>query len=234
MSVRPAFRSLMALLLVLPFAPWVSVAKGEDGGFVSVFDGMTLTGWNGKPEFWSVRDEAITGETTPEKPTDGNTFLIFKDEIGDFEFRVKVRILSGNSGIQFRSIDKGNFVVHGYQTDVDSADKYMGDLYEEGGRGVLAKGGDKVSIGMNGDKTIVGKFSDRRDIAAAIKPLDWNEYVVIAKGNRIIQKVNGVNTVDLIDNEEGKARAKGVLAFQLHAGPPMRVQFKDIRIKHLR
>ncbi len=234
MSAKLNFLFLLTPLLALTFAPSVSVASEEDDGFVSIFDGTTLTGWNGKPEFWSVRDGAVTGETTAEKPTDGNTFLIFKDEVSDFELRVKVRIFGGNSGIQFRSVNKGNSVVHGYQTDVDSTDKYMGDLYDEGGRGVLAKGGDKVSIGMKGDKTIVAKLSDRRDIISAINPMDWNTYVVIAKGNRIIQKINGLNTVDLVDNEKGRARANGVLAFQLHAGPPMRVQFKDIRIKRLR
>jgi hypothetical protein len=209
-------------------------ATSADDEFENIFDGNSLDGWRGKSQFWSVREGAITGETTDQHPTDGNTFLIFNGNVADFELRLKVKILSGNSGVQFRSVDMGNFVVHGYQTDIDSTEKYLGDLYEEGGRGILAKGGQKVKIGEDGSKAVVGKTHERQEIASVVRWRDWNDYHVVAKGNRLVQEINGLQTVDLIDNQHDKARAEGILALQLHAGPPMLVQFRDIQLKRLR
>jgi hypothetical protein len=127
-----------------------------------------------------------------------------------------------------------DFVVHGYQADIDSTEKYLGDLYDEGRRGLLARGGDKVEISENGNNVIVGKTNDRKKIARAVRWGDWNDYRVTAMGNRFVQEINGLKTVDVIDNENGKARAEGVLALQLHAGPPMLVQFKEIKLKRLK
>ncbi len=205
----------------------------DDDDFKDIFDGRSLDGWRGKSQFWSVRNGAITGETTEKNPTDGNTFLIFGSSVADFELRLKVRIVGGNSGIQFRSVDMGNFVVHGYQTDIDSTEKYLGDLYEEGGRGILAKGGERVDIGEDGNKVVVGGIHGRHEIAAAVRWQDWNSYYVIAKGNRFLQEINGIQTVEIVDRERSKVRAEGILALQLHAGPPMLVQFKDIQLKRL-
>jgi hypothetical protein len=219
----------MALSLV-----WIVPARvPAQDGFENIFDGQSLDGWRGKSQFWSVRDGAITGETTAENWTDGNTFLISSGKVADFELRLKVKILSGNSGIQYRSVDLENFVVSGYQADIDSEGKVFGDLYEERGRGVLAKSGDKVEISENGNK-VVGKVNDPDSIARALRLRDWNDYRVIAKGNRLVQEINGVRTVDVTDREQNKARKDGILALQLHAGPPMLVQFKDIRLKRLR
>ena len=202
----------------------------ERGGFEDIFDGKSLNGWRGKPGFWSVSDGAITGETTQQNPIDRNTFLIFDKTASDFELRAKVRILAGNSGIQFRSVDLGDFVVHGYQTDVDSTEKYLGDLYDEGGRGILAKGGDKVEIDEDGKKVVIGKTGDRRKILGAVRWKKWNDYRVIVRGNRIIQKINGILTVDVVDRDKN-ARRDGILALQLHAGVPMLVQFKNLELK---
>ena len=152
----------------------------------------------------------------------------------DFELQLKFKIVGGNSGIQYRSADKGNHVVSGYQADIDSGETYIGILYEEGGRGILAERGQKVSIGADGKKQVTGKTGDSKEIAAAVKKEDWNEYVVIAKGNHLVQKINGLMTIDVTDDESGKARSSGILALQLHAGPPMTVQFKDIQIKELK
>jgi hypothetical protein len=121
--------------------------------------------------------------------------------------------------------------VHGYQADIDAKDSLFGDLYEEGGRGVLAKAGERVEIGKDGNKIIVAKFAKSDEIAAAIRWSDWNNYRVIARGSRLIQEVNGVRMVDVIDKQKDKARRQGVLALQLHAGAPMFVQFRDIRLK---
>jgi hypothetical protein len=129
-----AIRLSVALIFVLIGVRMASVPVGANDGFEQIFDGKSLDGWSGKPQFWSVRDGAITGETTKENPTDINTFLIFDGgKVSDFELRLKVKILNGNSGVQYRSANMGNFVVHGYQADVDSTTTFLGDLYEEGG-----------------------------------------------------------------------------------------------------
>src|SRR5204862_8255283 len=119
------------------------------------------------------------------------------------------------------------------QADIATEDKYMGILYEEGGRAVLAERGNKVEITAKGEKQVVGKTEDSAAILKDIKKEDWNEYVVIAKGNHLIQKINGHTTADVTDNQKEKSAATGILALQLHAGPPMMVQFKDIEIKVL-
>jgi hypothetical protein len=209
------------------------LARAEEG-VKKLFNGQTLEGWSGNEKFWSVKDGAITGQTTKENPTQGNTFLIYKDEVKDFELKLKFKIVGGNSGIQYRSADQGNFVVGGYQADIDSGETYIGILYEERGRGILAQRGEKVVIGADGKKEVVGKTGDSKEIAAAVKKEDWNEYEVIAKGNHLIQKINGHVTVDVTDNESAKAKEAGILALQLHAGPPMTVQFKDIQFKELK
>lgn len=209
-------------------------AAAEDDGFKTIFDGKTLEGWNGKPEFWSVKDGCITGTTTKEKPTPGNTFIIFKEPVGDFELHLKYKIVGGNSGIQYRSVDKGNNVVHGYQADFEAGDTYSGILYEEGGRGILCNRSKKVEIGADGKKVETSGPATNEEIVKAIKKEDWNDYVVIAKGNHLIHKINGLQTAEITDNQKDKAKEKGILALQLHAGPPMVVQFKDIKIKELK
>ena len=157
-------RSLTAVLLAaslgLALAARAEDSKPDAEGFVPIFDGKTLDGWDGNPDFWSVQDGVITGQTTAEKPTKGNTFLVWrKSEPGDFELRLEFRIVGGNSGVQYRSKEIGKWVVNGYQADIDSAPNggYVGILYEEGGRGILAQRGTTVSIppGVGGkDKAI--------------------------------------------------------------------------------
>jgi hypothetical protein len=230
-----AIRLSVALICILIGVRMASVPAGADDGFEQIFDGKSLDGWSGRPQFWSVRDGAITGETTEENPTDVNTFLIFNgDEVSDFELRLKVKILNGNSGVQYRSANMGNFVVHGYQADVDSTTAFLGDLYEEGGRGLLARAGHKVEIREDGSKVVVGETTALEEIAKAVQWQDWNDYRVIARGNHLVQDINGLRTVDVVDRDADRSAREGVLALQLHAGEPMRVQFKDIQLKRLR
>jgi hypothetical protein len=209
-------------------------ASAEDA--VSLFDGKSLDGWDGNPKFWSVKDDAITGTTTADNPTNGNTFLIWKKgELKDFELSLKFRIEGGNSGIQFRSKDKGDWRVNGYQADFDAPNGWTGSFYEEGGRGILAKRGQKIEVTENGEKKDVGTTTPEKEIVESIKKDGgWNDYVVICKGNQITFKVNGLTTVELTDNQASNAAASGILALQLHAGPPMVVQFKDIMLKELK
>ncbi len=223
----------MVGLAVLLTAATAADNTGE--GFACLFDGKTLDGWEGKPQFWSVRDGALTGQTTAENPTKGNTFIIWRGgKVADFELRLKFRMEGGNSGIQYRSTEMDNFVVGGYQADFDSGNNYTGILYEERGRGILVPRCKKLVVRQDGSKEVVGSTCDEKDLVASLKKGDWNEYVVIAQGNHLIQKINGFTTVDVTDKQQEKSRAEGILALQLHAGPPMLVQFKDIQLKQLK
>jgi len=224
---RTANFILAVFVLSLTICPF-SIA--DDNSFKPIFDGKSLKGWEGK-DFWSVEDGAITGQTTKEKPTKGNTFIVWNGKLEDFELKLKFRIVGGNSGIQFRSENLDDFVVKGYQADFDSAGNWTGTLYDEKGRGVLAKRGSKVVVDENGKKEVVGKTAPEKEILESIKKEDWNDYHITAKGNHIVQKVNGLVTVDVTDNQVSDAETSGILALQLHAGPPMLVQFKDIQLK---
>src|SRR5262249_11397164 len=157
-----------------------------------------LTGWDGDTDVWSVQDGVITGKTTAEKPVKHNTFLIWKGgTVGDFELHAMFKITGGNSGIQYRSKDLGDHIVSGYQADMvfSDPDKYTGILYEERARGILAQRGEKVEIGEDGKKKVVGSLGDSAEIAKAVKKGEWNEYVIVAKGNHITQTINGTQTI---------------------------------------
>jgi type 1 glutamine amidotransferase len=217
-------------------APAATLAANGEDGFKPIFNGRDLAGWEGNPKFWSVKDGAMTGQTTADNPTAGNTFIIWRDGlVDDFELRLSYRMVGGNSGIQYRSKDFGNWVVGGYQADFEAGEKYSGILYEERmTRGIMAERGEKVVWGADGKKQVVGSVGDSKEIQAAIKKEDWNEYVIIAQGHHFVHKINGRVTVEVTDNDPAKQVRQGVLALQLHAGPPMTVQFKDIRLKRLK
>ena len=229
---------ILGAVLLAPSA----LVFGAEQGFVKIFNGKDLTGWGGNPKFWSVKDGAISGQTTADNPAKGNTFMIWTNgTVGDFEFRCSFRLTPGdsqgfaNSGIQYRSkvVDPANWVVHGYQADMEAGSTYTGILYEEGGRGIMVGRGEKVVWDKEGKKQVVGSVGDAAAIEASIKKGEWNDYVVIAQGNHLQQFVNGKQTIDVVDEDAAKRAMTGVLALQLHAGPPMMAQFKDIRLKKL-
>jgi uncharacterized protein (TIGR03067 family) len=214
-----------------------------DSGFTSIFNGRDLTGWEGNPKLWSVKEGAITGQTTAENPAKGNTFLIWTNgTVGDFELRCSFRLVPGdsqgfaNSGIQYRSkvINPANWVVGGYQADMESGPNFTGILYEEAmNRGIMALRGEKVVWDKDCQKQVVGSVGKAEEIEASLKKGGWNEYVIIAKGNHLQQFVNGHQTVDVTDDCESRRAMSGVLALQLHAGSPMMAQFKNLRLKPL-
>jgi uncharacterized protein (TIGR03067 family) len=239
-------KSHLLALGVLLLTPFSSLAADE-AGFKSLFNGKDLTGWEGRPEHWSVSDGTITGRTTKEHPAKGNNFLFWRPDgkngtVSDFELRLSYKIVAdndkgfGNSGIQYRSRDFGNFVAGGYQADFEAGKTYSGILYEERMDGILAQRGQKTVVKTVDGKTkieVTGSLGDSKEIQSHIKENDWNDYVVIAKGNHLQHFINGVQTIDVIDEREGKGAKEGVLALQLHAGEPMTVQFKNIRIQDL-
>jgi hypothetical protein len=210
-----------------------------DAGYQTLFDGKTLTGWDGLPGFWSVQEGAITGRTTKEQPLKQNTFLVYTNgTLDNFELRLRYRIANGNSGIQYRSklMDPALFVVGGYQADFEAGKTYSGILYEERGRGILAERGQRTIVrDVNGATKIevAAKLGDSAEIQRKIRDEDWNDYVVIANGNHLMHFINGQMTADVVDMDTAKGAKSGILALQIHVGPPMIVQFKDIRIKRL-
>lgn len=220
-----------------------------------LFDGKSLSGWDGDPKFWSVKNGVIHGETTKDKVTKGNTFAIYtgenKDknpvEFSDFEVKVQYKILAHNSGFQYRSFklpgDNDGWRVGGYQADFDYDNKWAGTNYGEKYRDILAKRGEKAEI--TGAEMSKGKWKrlvatrnveqigDPAELAKAIKKDEWNEMHVIAKGNHMVQKINGVVMSEIIDNDMKGRRMSGLFAIQLHQGPPMVIQVRSVKVKEL-
>ena len=224
-------------LLILAALAAPAIAQTDPLDFQPIFNGKSLEHWDGNPDFWSVQDGVITGQTTAEKPTKGNTFLVWRGgELDDFELKVDFKIEAGNSGIQIRSFqlpNKDQWSIGGYQSDFDFGNQWAGTIYGEQYRGILAKRGQKTEIGENGKPTIKGATGDPAELGKAVKAGDWNTFHITARGNRISQSINGVPMAELIDIDDA-ARRSGLLALQLHAGPPMKVQFRNILLKRLK
>lgn len=250
---------IVGLVLTVPTQPQVGAADilveepakeaatESEAGFESIFDGKTLDGWDGNPELWSVRDGCILGVTTDESPIKTNQFIIWKDEVSNFVLRLEFRIAdrgNGNSGIQYRSQrvpGADQWAVKGYQADIERTNKYMGILYDEGGRGILAMRGEKVIVKpkapsnkkKGANREIVGSLGDPDEIVRDVKPEQWNTYEIIAEGNVLVHKINGRETIHVTDNDAEYAEKRGILALQLHRGPGMQIEFRNIRVQHL-
>ena len=209
------------------------VADNEDG-FIKIFDGETLNGWEGDTAVWRVENNSIVGEVTAEKPLKSNTFLIWQDgRPGDFELKAEVSItIDGNSGINYRSelVEGVPFGLKGYQADIDGKNTYTGLNYEERGRGFLAKRGETAVLENGKDPQIISA-NNSDSLLNFIKNNDWNEIHIIAKGNNLKYYLNGVLMSDATDNDTEKRKAEGLLGLQAHVGPPMTVKYRNIRIK---
>lgn len=235
--------TLMSVALYASAADNEKDAPPEPAGMKSIFNGKDLTGWDGDPRLWSVKDGAIRGETTPETKANGNTFLIWKDgTTKDFELRLSFRCnATNNSGIQYRSkhVTEGNprnkWVVRGYQHEIRNETKLpsvAGFIYGEGiGRGRICLVGEKAVWGKDGKK-VTETLIDQAGFEKLFKLNDWNDVIIIARGNHIRHYLNNMLILDFTDNSDMALR-EGILAVQLHAGAPMWVEFKNIRIKDL-
>ena len=230
-----AFLSLLALILA--FAPFPLAAADDEAGFEPLFDGKTLDGWDGNPEFWSVqgRRHHRPNDQPRSRPRETRSSSGARATSADFELRLEFKIVGGNTGMQYRSKEVGKWVIGGYQADFDAAGHWAGTLYEEKGRGMLAKRGQKVVVpdGEQARRSSARRLP-RRTSSPRSRRKTGTSYTIIAQGNHLVQKLNGITTVDLTDDDPKKRAAKGLLALQLHAGPPMTVQFRNIRIKKLK
>jgi hypothetical protein len=220
-------------------------APAETPGMTRIFNGKDLAGWEGDPAYWSFKDGVIRGETTADKPAKGNTFLIFDGtEFGDFELRLSVRCnAANNSGVQYRSQrlpfnpDAPNkWRMKGYQHEVRNEKKLpnvSGFIYDEGGkRGRICLAGEKA-VWAEGKKQVQENLIDPAGFESLVKVDEWNDIVIVAKGNHLQHFFNGRLITDFTDDPE-LALLKGKIGLQLHAGKPMWVEFKDIRVKELK
>ena len=217
-------------------------------GMEVLFNGTDLTGWDGDPRLWTVRDGVIHGETTAENVANGNTFLVWQGgEVGDFELRLSFRCnATNNSGIQYRSkritdqTAKNKWVVRGYQHEIrneHTLPNVSGFIYDEGGgaggRQRICQAGEQAVWEPESGKKVTGTLIGQDEFTKLMKIDDWNEVVIRAEGNRIRHFLNGRLILDFTDADPAKALREGVLALQLHAGKPMWAEYRDIRLKRL-
>ena len=227
----------------------------EDDGFVQIFDGKTLDGWKGDPVYWSVKNGNLIGEVTPETLLKTNTFIVWQGgQPSDFELKLEFKIAeSGNSGINYRSetIDTIPHALRGYQADIDGKIRYTGQNYEEKKRATLAYRGEKVNINSQDNpnapgslranvqkncwqsREVVASLGESDELKTKIKSEDWNNVHLIAKGNHLQHYVNGVLMSDVTDNDLINRKLSGYLGVQVHVGPPMQVEYRNIRLKNL-
>jgi len=210
----------------------------DSDGFVPIFDGVTLNGWDGDPTFWRAEDGAIIGESTPEKVVQQNTFIIWRGAIvRDFELKAEFRINGTNSGIQYRSHempDVAPWVLSGYQADMDINNSYTGGLGEERGRrNVMVPRGQMIRLVENDTYKQLGTLGDPAEIADSFVPNGWNSYHIIARGPVLIHILNGRVAAIMIDEDEANRAMEGVIGFQMHVGQPFKVEYRNILYKEL-
>jgi hypothetical protein len=210
----------------------------DETGFVAIFDGQTLDGWEGDPVYWRVEDGCLVGEVTPETLLKRNSFIIWRGgQTADFELKLDFRVSDrGNSGVQYRSEEVAGerFALRGTQFDIDGPDKYTGQNYDERGRTFLALRGDVARVDADGKSRIVGSVGDSAELAKVIKHgEEWNSIHIIVRGFTSTHMVNGQVTSVVIDDDVERRRAEGLLGVQVHVGPPMKIEYRNIRIKHL-
>jgi len=207
--------------------------KPDKDGFISMFNGTDLTGWDSKPGGWWVEEGAITSESTEAKPCVKHHYLFWKPaQPGDFVMRFKYRLVGGNSGVQFRSERRPEYDVWGYQADMEAGTQWTGCLFQHDRNGVVMRG-FKAVIAHDGTRQ-EEPFASSEELQQVIKPGDWNDYEIVAEGPKISLWINVKLMCEVVDKDAKMSRSRGFIALQMHPGPPMKVQFKDLRIKILR
>lgn len=212
--------------------------SGEEPGFQAIFDGKTLNGWEGDSTYWRVEDGVMVGEITPKTIVKSNTFLIWRgDSPADFDLRVDCRITpGGNSGINYRSVvvpDKvtpeNKFAMRGYQCDIDGANRYTGNNYEEKGRLFLALRGQITRVTGKRVPAVLSTFADDKNLVSTITG-GWNTFYLVARGNVLMHSVNGKLMSVVIDDDMNRSK-KGLIGVQVHVGGPMKVEYRNWRLR---
>jgi len=222
-------------------------------GYIPMFDGKTLNGWEGDSTYWHVEDGCLVGVVTPATLLKRNTFITWQGKMpGDFELKVYFKISAeGNSGINYRSekVEGLSYALRGYQADLDGANQYTGSNYEERKRTTLAAIGQQVQVPAlqnNSDSlqqhihnnrwessVVTASLANPDSLRGLIKKDAWNEYRLVVKGNHLQHYVNGTLFSDVTDNDTANRRFNGLLGVQVHVGPPMRIAYRDFRLKAL-
>lgn len=218
--------------------PAIAAASNPEVGFVSMFDGASLIGWDGDPKYWRVENGVIVGEITPETIVKRNTFLIWRGGTpANFELKVDYRVSDrGNSGINYRSVELTDaaWSLAGYQADIDGPSKHTGQNYEERGRTFLARRGEMVVVDAKGKPTVIASLGDPEALKAFVKTGDeWNSYHLIVNGHVLTHILNGHVMSVVMDEDEAHRRSDGLIGVQVHVGPPMKIEYKNFRIKLL-
>ena len=230
-----------------PAAPYVpkqsdrpEALAGDEAGFQSMFDGRTLTGWEGNPNYWRAENGSLVGEITPASVIKSNTFIIWRGgSPRDFELKLDVRVTpDGNSGINYRSTlvkdtvtPDNTFALRGYQCDIDGRKRYTGNNYEEKGRLFLAVRGQLTHV-VGGRPPVILSTADDDDRLVAAVTSDWNSVHIIARGNILTHIINGRVMTVVIDDDAANRPVDGLIGVQVHVGPPMKVEYRDIRLKN--
>ena len=213
--------------------------EGDEPGFQPIFDGKTLDGWDGDSRYWRVEDGSLVGEITAETVIKSNTFIIWRGgQPGDFDLKLDYRITpDGNSGINYRSVvvpdpvTAGNrFAMRGYQCDIDGRKRYSGNTYEEKGRLFLALRGQVTRVVGGRPPVLISSLGDPDDLANGITD-GWNAAHIMARGNTLTHSINGQLMSVVIDDDAPNRPANGLIGVQVHVGPPMKVEFRRLRLR---
>ncbi|TAE28158.1 MAG: DUF1080 domain-containing protein [Cytophagales bacterium] len=242
----------LCLLLTLPALAQKST---NNRGFKSIFNGKSLKGWEGDTAYWRAEGGYLVGEITPTKLLKTNNFIIWKGgEPADFELKGEFFITeTGNSGINYRSerLTDVPFALRGYQADIDGRRQWTGQNYEERKRTTLAYRGESVTVNpYTGEttteairaktarnawtgRTVTGSFGKSDSLKTFVKPADWNSFHIVAKGNKLQHYINDVLMSEVVDEDTANGKSKGLLGVQVHVGPPMKVQYRNLMLKKL-
>ena len=212
-------------------------------GFVSIFDGKSLNGWDGDTNFWRVENGEIVGETTPEKPMKLNSFLIWRGgTVRDFELKLEFRLNGTNSGVQYRSTELpsvAKWVLKGYQADIDFGGLYTGNVHDERGRGpgqghaVLSRRGQITRVTAGPTYKVVGNIGDPTLLRGVLNVNGWNRYHIIARGPVLMHLINDQLMAVALDEDAKNFSAEGVIGLQMHTGPPFKIQYRNLMYRKI-
>jgi hypothetical protein len=262
MTGKVKFSFILLSIMLRAFIPVVLITAGckvsnkihrDQHGFVQIFDGKTLDGWEGDPKYWRVENGNLVGEITPATLLKTNSFIIWRGgKPADFELTLDFKITkSGNSGINYRSIELSDvpYALKGYQADIDGANRYTGQNYEERVRTTLAYRGQKVMVkpldntaqqaslkeyiknNAWTEVAVTGSLGDAESLKSKIHAEEWNTYRLVIKGNRLQHYINGTLMSDVTDEDTINGKSEGLLGVQVHVGPPMKVEYRNIMLK---
>jgi hypothetical protein len=253
---KSIYGQIILLIFIISMGCKVSTSSpNKEEGFVNIFDGKTLNNWEGDPTYWRVENGNLVGEITPQTLLKTNSFIMWKGgEPANFELKGEFNITEkGNSGINYRSekLTDIPYALKGYQADIDGANRYTGQNYEERGRTTLAYRGQITSINPQtgnwksedvkakvqknawSDLKVTGSLGNTDSLKTKIKSQDWNSFHLIVKGNHLQHYINGILMSDVTDNDVVNGKTKGVIGVQVHVGPPMKVEYRNLRLKEL-